>query len=180
MPCVEGQALGNEHGIDTPADTRFNVCSLNMSFRICKSIEIENGHLLTKHPDKCRFPHGHSRRVDIVLAAEKLDANDMVCDFKAIKAAIETFLDSWDHAFCLNTEDPQFAHFQKTYGVQIIPFEKADPTSEMMAKTIFDVLKKRLADSASTSDARYRVPAGVRVERVRVTETSSSWAEYAE
>src|SRR5947209_8102903 len=35
-----------------------------MAFRICKTIEIENGHMLSKHPDKCRFPHGHSRRVE--------------------------------------------------------------------------------------------------------------------
>jgi len=61
-----------------------------------------------------------------------------------------------------------------------VPFEKADPTSELMAKTIFDELKRRLAESAAAPDTRYRVSAGVRVERVRVTETSSSWAEYAE
>ncbi|MFT3783901.1 MAG: 6-carboxytetrahydropterin synthase [Nibricoccus sp.] len=151
-----------------------------MPFRISKSFEIETGHLLTKHPDKCRFPHGHSRRVDIVLTAQSLDANDMVCDFKAVKAALKPFLDSLDHAFCLNTDDPQFAYYQKTYGTQIVPFEKTDPTSEIMAKTIFDELRRRLADGAALADARYRVPAGVRIERVRVTETSSSWAEYYE
>lgn len=151
-----------------------------MPFRISKSFEIESGHLLTKHPDKCRFPHGHSRRVTLVLAADALDVNDMVCDFKAVKAAMYEFLDAWDHAFCLNTDDPQFAHFQKTYGVNIIPFEKKDPTSEVMAKTIFDELKRRLAGTDGQPDPRYAVPPGVRVERVRVTETSSSWAEYAE
>jgi 6-pyruvoyltetrahydropterin/6-carboxytetrahydropterin synthase len=151
-----------------------------MPFRISKSFEIETGHLLSKHPDKCRFPHGHSRRVDIVLAADALDANDMVCDFKAVKAALGPFLDSLDHAFCLNTDDPQFAYFQKIYGAQIVPFTKTDPTSEVMAKTIFDELKRRLAEQNGKPDLRYRVPAGVRIERVRVTETSSSWAEYSE
>lgn len=151
-----------------------------MPFRISKSFEIETGHLLTKHPDKCRFPHGHSRRVEIVLAADGLDANDMVCDFKAVKAALGPFLETLDHAFCLNTDDPQFAHFQKVYGVQIVPFTQVDPTSEVMAKTIFDELKRRLAEPGGVADARYRVPAGVRIERVRVTETSSSWAEYSE
>ena len=151
-----------------------------MPFRISKSFEIETGHLLTKHPDKCRFPHGHSRRVEIVLAADALDANDMVCDFKAVKAALKPFLDGWDHAFCLNTEDPNFEFFKKTYGDQIVAFQGTDPTSEVMAKTIFDALKRRLAESAGRPDPRYSVPAGVRVERVRVTETSSSWAEYSE
>lgn len=151
-----------------------------MPFRISKSFEIETGHLLSKHPEKCRFPHGHSRRVDIVLVTEKLDANDMVCDFKAVKAALGSFLESWDHAFCLNTEDPQFAHFQKAYGGQIVPFERTDPTSEVMARTIFQELQRRLAENGGAIDDRYRIPPGVRVERVRVTETSSSWAEYSE
>jgi len=172
--------FADERGIDTPAESRVSINVSSMPFRISKSFEIETGHLLTKHPDKCRFPHGHSRRVQIVLAADALDVNDMVCDFKAVKAALKPFLDAWDHAFCMNTDDPQFAFFQKTYGVNIIPFEKKDPTSEVMAKTIFDELKRRLAGADGRPDPRYSVPAGVRVESVRVTETSSSWAEYSE
>ena len=50
-----------------------------------KSIEVESGHQLSKHPDKCQFPHGHSRKVEIELEADELDANDMVCDFKIVK-----------------------------------------------------------------------------------------------
>jgi 6-pyruvoyltetrahydropterin/6-carboxytetrahydropterin synthase len=44
-----------------------------MPYRICKSLEIENGHMLSKHPDKCRFPHGHSRKVEFVIEADELD-----------------------------------------------------------------------------------------------------------
>lgn len=180
MTPVVPLILANERGIDTPTDFGLFIDVSAMPFRISKSFEIETGHLLTKHPDKCRFPHGHSRRVQIVLAADALDTNDMVCDFKAVKAALKPFLDAWDHAFCINTDDPQFAFFQKTYGAQIVAFTKMDPTSEVMAKTIFDELKRRLAGPDGQPDVRYAVPAGVRVERVRVTETSSSWAEYSE
>ena len=56
-----------------------------MSFRICKAFEIESGHMLSKHPDKCAFPHGHTRRVEFVLDADELDKNEMVCDFKIVK-----------------------------------------------------------------------------------------------
>ena len=42
-----------------------------MPYRICKSLEIENGHMLSKHPDKCRFPHGHTRKVEFVIEAER-------------------------------------------------------------------------------------------------------------
>lgn len=56
-----------------------------MPYRICRIFEIENGHILSKHPEKCRFPHGHTRRVEIVFEADDLDANDMVCDFKVLR-----------------------------------------------------------------------------------------------
>ena len=46
-----------------------------MPYRICKTLEIENGHMLTHHPDKCRFPHGHSRKVEIIIEADELDLN---------------------------------------------------------------------------------------------------------
>ncbi|MBI2514060.1 MAG: 6-carboxytetrahydropterin synthase [Opitutae bacterium] len=148
-----------------------------MPYRIAKSFEIETGHLLTKHPEKCRFPHGHSRRVEVVLAADTLDANDMVCDFKAVKHALADFLARWDHAFAINTADPQFAYFQQVYGERVVPFTDTDPTSEVMAKAVFDELTRRLA--ARTPVDGYLIGQHVRVERVRITETSSSWAEYS-
>ena len=149
-----------------------------MPFRICKTFEVESGHLLSKHPDKCRFPHGHSRTVEVVLAADQLDANDMVCDFQTVKTALTAFLETWDHALCLNTTDPHFEFFRKTYGDRIIPFENTDPTSEVMAKAIFEELQRRLAETARNPALGHAVPAGVRVDRVRVTETSTTWAEY--
>ena len=149
-----------------------------MPFRICKSFEVESGHLLSKHPGKCRFPHGHSRRIDVVLVADALDANDMVCDFKALKDAVQSFVDRWDHALCLNTADPQFAHLAQTYGTHIVPFANTDPTSEVLARAVFDEATRRLGAAAGEATATFAIPAGVRVERVRGTETSSSWAEY--
>lgn len=150
-----------------------------MPFRICKSIEIESGHMLSKHSGNCRFPHGHSRRIDIVVVSDELDAADMVCDFKALKAALAPFLAEWDHALCLNTADPQFAHLQNAYGARVVPFPNCDPTSERMAQVVFSEAKRRLRETI-TSDATISIPARVRIERVRVTETSSSWAEYFE
>ena len=149
-----------------------------MPFRICKTFEIESGHLLSKHPKKCRFPHGHSRKVEVVLAADELDANDMVCDFQTVKVALTAFLETWDHALCLNTSDPNFAFYRQTYGDRIIPFEQTDPTSEVMARTIFMELQRQLAEMAENAALRLVVPPGVQVDRVRVTETSTTWAEY--
>ena len=147
-----------------------------MPFRICKRFEIESGHILSKHHGKCRFPHGHSRRVEVVVTADTLDANDMVCDFSVLKEALRELLDSWDHALCLNTKDPEFAFYQRTYGARVIPFDGRDPTSEVLAQTVFHELRRRLAGVV----AEHRIPATIRVECVRVSETSNSWAEFYE
>lgn len=156
-----------------------------MSFRICKIFEIESGHLLSKYPGKCRFPHGHSRRVEVVLVADQLDANDMVCDFKALKETLHGFIETWDHALCINDADPQYTFYQQTYGANVVAFAQTDPTSEVMARVIFAEAKARLAAttgarSANPSGTPYPISAAVRIERVRVSETSSSWAEYFE
>jgi 6-pyruvoyltetrahydropterin/6-carboxytetrahydropterin synthase len=113
-----------------------------------------------------------------VLAADELDANDMVCDFRTIKAALAALMESWDHAFCINTNDPQFAFYRETYGDRIIPFDQMDPTSEAMARAVFDELERRLTGAIANRYPQASPAPKVRIERVRVTETSTSWAEY--
>ena len=148
-------------------------------FRICKTLEIENGHMLARHPDACRFPHGHSRKVEIVLEAEELDANGMVCDFKIVKDAIGKFLDTFDHALCMNTEDPMYPTLKAAFGERVIAFEKTEPTTEVLAKTFFDAIARGLTDYAVREDTRYPLRPEVRLSSVRVWETSSSWAEFS-
>jgi 6-pyruvoyltetrahydropterin/6-carboxytetrahydropterin synthase len=142
-----------------------------MPFRIAKRFVVETGHLLTKHPGACRFPHGHSRTIEIVVSAAHLDANDMVCDFKALKHAAADVVARYDHAFALNTADPQFATLRASYGERVLGFVGADPTSELLAREIFRAVRERIAASLRPE---------VQLERVRVTETETSWAEYWE
>ena len=149
-----------------------------MPYRICKTFEVENGHMLSKHPDKCRFPHGHTRKVELVLEADALDGNDMVCDFKAVKEAVGEFLERFDHAMCMNVADPMYAEMKSRYGEQIVGFEGTDPTTEVLAKVVHDHLQAKLRAEMRTA-GKYPVQTGVRVAKVRVWETSSSWAEYA-
>lgn len=139
-----------------------------MPFRIAKSFTIESGHLLSKHPGACRFPHGHSRTVEIIVVSDVLNGADMVCDFKAVKTAAAAAVDRFDHAFALNTADPRFAELRAAYGDRVIGFENTDPTTEVLAREIFRHVQPQLA------------VVGVRLERVRVTETASSWGEYWE
>lgn len=148
-------------------------------YRICKRIELESGHLLSKHPGNCQFPHGHTRSVELVFAAESLDDNDMVMDFKLIKEMLGNFLDRFDHALCMNTDDANYELFRRSYGERIIPFEHQDPTSEAMAYTVFRYAQEALR-RAIEGEFTYKARACVRLERVRIWETSSCWAEYGE
>lgn len=151
-----------------------------MAYRICKTFEVESGHMLSKHPDRCRFPHGHTRTVEIVLEAVELDDNEMVCDFKLLKDAMAEYLDNLDHSMCMNTEDPKYDDFKAIYGDRIIDFDGMDPTSEVMACTIHEACKARLAERLGVAEQEYTLRADVRIVSVRVWETSSSWAEYSE
>ena len=148
-------------------------------YRICKCIELESGHLLSKHPGNCQFPHGHTRSVELVFAAETLDDHEMVMDFKAIGEMMNEFLEQFDHALCMNTADPNYEVFRGIYGDRIIPFEQMDPTSEAMAHAVFCHAQTAL-NKAKAGALRYPVRDCVKLERVRVWETSSSWAEYGE
>jgi 6-pyruvoyltetrahydropterin/6-carboxytetrahydropterin synthase len=151
-----------------------------LAYRICKSFEVESGHMLSKHPGLCRHPHGHSRTVEVVIAANTLDAGDMVCDFKTIKLALNEHLASLDHALAMNSADPLLKQMDaKTQ--RIVVYENADPTTEVMAERIFRFLQSELAGGRVYTDDRgdqYRFPPGLRLERVRVSETSSTWAEF--
>jgi 6-pyruvoyltetrahydropterin/6-carboxytetrahydropterin synthase len=149
-----------------------------MPFRIAKSFTVESGHLLTKHPGACRFPHGHSRTVEIVLVSDQLDDRDMVCDFKAVKAAAVHAVMQFDHTFALNTADPRCTEMRAAYGDRVVALPDTDPTTEVLARVIFQEVRARIAEAPASSD--FPLAPGVRLERVRVTETASSWAEYWE
>ena len=149
-----------------------------MPYRVCKAIEIENGHMLSKHPDKCKYPHGHTRKVEFVLEADELDDNEMVCDFKIVKQVIDGYLQTYDHAMCVNTSDPMFDTLKEAYGERVIGFENLDPTTELIAKTVFDVFQAKLDEYRKQPNPCYPLQADIRIVKVRVWETTSSWAEY--
>jgi 6-pyruvoyltetrahydropterin/6-carboxytetrahydropterin synthase len=149
-------------------------------FRIAKTFEVEYGHRLSKHPEKCRFPHGHSLRIEVVARGRSLDDNDMVCDYKALKMVVEELVSGLDHAMALNSSDPKLAALQAV-GDRVLLFEEQDPTTEVVARWLYDGIAERLADGGrvtSPAGIEYRLPTDLELERVRVWETRTSWAEY--
>jgi 6-pyruvoyltetrahydropterin/6-carboxytetrahydropterin synthase len=149
-------------------------------FRIAKLFEIETGHRLSKHPEKCRFPHGHSRKVEVVLRAAELDACDMVCDYKALKTVVASVLERFDHAMLLAADDPEREAFAP-FAERVVLLAEGDPTTEVLARRLFEEITRAFAAGRgirANGGAEYRVPGSVTVERVRVWETASSWGEY--
>jgi 6-pyruvoyltetrahydropterin/6-carboxytetrahydropterin synthase len=148
-----------------------------MPYRVCKSFTVESGHMLSKHPERCRFPHGHTRVIEVVLEADTLDTRDMVADFKAIKLMVGAFIERFDHAMAIHADDPLRADLERVHPGSTVVFHDADPTTEVLAREIFRHAAERLTTGFSAEG--YTIdPARVRLRRVRVGETPSSWAEF--
>ncbi|HHQ47784.1 MAG TPA: 6-carboxytetrahydropterin synthase [Acidobacteria bacterium] len=149
-------------------------------FRIAKTFEAEYAHRLSKHPEKCRFPHGHRLRIEVVVRGEQLDANDMVCDYKALKTLVLELVRRLDHAVAINADDPHREPLERM-SERVVVFQGADPTSEVVARWLSEQIARRLksgSEIAAPSGVVYHLPEGLELERVRVWETATSWAEY--
>jgi 6-pyruvoyltetrahydropterin/6-carboxytetrahydropterin synthase len=136
--------------------------------------------MLSKHPGRCRFPHGHSRVVTLVVSGSRLDRNDMVCDFKALKLALERACDRFDHAMVINSEDPIAGQLGESVERTVL-FESEDPTTEVLARRIYESLRRIILEGEPLRDEEgisYCLPRDLVIERVRVTETDCTWAEY--
>ena len=99
-----------------------------MHVRLAKSFTFEAAHWLPCFPEghKCRRMHGHSFRVDIVVEGDVDPAKGYLVDYGDIKRATEPVERALDHT-CLND----------IAGLEV-------PTSEMIAKWIWDRLKPSL------------------------------------
>ena len=97
---------------------------------------------------KCEKLHGHTWKAEIFVLGEKTDANGMVVDFGILKSALEKITEKLDHTYLNEIK------------------EIGNPTSENIAKYIFDSLKKTLPKTPT-------------LEKVRVWESPKSWCEYS-
>ncbi|MCF7791010.1 MAG: 6-carboxytetrahydropterin synthase [Victivallales bacterium] len=151
-------------------------------YRVCKTFRLETGHFLTSQQTQsdCRMPHGHSRTVEIIISAENLDESNMVFDFQAFKAAFGDYLNSLDHAMYINSSSKHFKYFKDNFE-KVIAFE-GDPTSEVIAEVMFkhfDKVLKKGTVIKTKNNFYYKITNDIRLERVRLWETSTSWAEYS-
>ncbi len=119
---------------------------------LAKSFTFEAAHWLPTFPEghKCRRLHGHSFRVEIVIEGEVEASKGYLLDYGEISAAVKPLRRRLDH-YLLNEIE----------GLEI-------PTSEVLAKWIFDRLKPALAmlsevivHETCTSRCHYRGPSSL-------------------
>jgi 6-pyruvoyltetrahydropterin/6-carboxytetrahydropterin synthase len=109
-------------------------------------------HCLRGYQGECAALHGHNWTVQAVLQVKELDRIGIAVDFKKLKRDLDGILDEFDHT---NISDHP-------------AFKELNPTSEIIAKTIYEMLSPKINDG------------NVKLHRVRVCESPTSGATYFE
>jgi len=94
-------------------------------FDISVREDFSSAHNLRGYKGKCESLHGHNWRVEVVVSSKKLDKTGMVMDFKKLKEIVYSAIKDLDHKY-LN---------------DIPYFKKVNPTSENIARYIFNKIK---------------------------------------
>ncbi len=100
----------------------------------------------------CEHLHGHNWKVEVAVVGSSLGDDGLLMDFRVIKNYTKEIIDELDHKF-LN---------------EIDAFKSAEPSSENIARYIFETLTNRLNVE------------GVRVSKVTAWESDSASASYME
>jgi len=97
-------------------------------FELMIETQFASAHQLRGYKGVCENLHGHNWKVQIFVLAERLNEIDIAIDFHELKKLAEEVIMPLDHGF-LN---------------DIFPFTEKNPSSENIAKWIFDSLRKKL------------------------------------
>ena len=109
-------------------------------------------HQLRGYKGGCEQLHGHNWKVQVHVIAEKLNDIDIAIDIHELKKYANEVVGQLDHDF-LN---------------QIFPFTEKNPSSENIARWIYESLKKKINND------------NVRVSAVTVWESDTASATYYE
>ena len=109
-------------------------------------------HRLENFYGKCESLHGHNWKVEVSVTARELDKAGLGIDFKQLKSTTITLLKGLDHKY-LN---------------ELAPFREVSPSSENIARYLYDELSRTLNDG------------NVNVAMVTVWESDFACASYSE
>ncbi|MBX3385568.1 MAG: 6-carboxytetrahydropterin synthase [Phycisphaeraceae bacterium] len=106
--------------------------------------------------------HGHNFRVKAGVVGEALDGEGLLVDFHAVEGALRGVLDGWNNRN-LN-ECP--------------PFDRLNPTAELIARTLYELMTERLAACGVQSGGAETPDTRARLGWVSVTEAPGCTARY--
>ena len=120
-------------------------------FEVTIKTEFAAAHSLRNYRGACESIHGHNWKVDVYVRSAKVDKAGLAIDFKILKGKTHEIIAGLDHCYINDRE----------------PFTELSPSSENIAKYIYDNLKTEL-------------PPGVTLHKVTVWETDVDAASYLE
>ncbi|MCH7605937.1 MAG: 6-carboxytetrahydropterin synthase [Chloroflexi bacterium] len=126
----------------------------------------DSGHRLLDYDGKCAFPHGHTYRAEVFLAADSLDRRGLVFDFTELKHNIKAWIDAnWDHAFLVNSRDTELiAGLASSAKGRIYQFPDENPSCEVISRELY----RKVAELC-----------GVTPVKVRLWESLDQYAEFS-
>jgi 6-pyruvoyltetrahydropterin/6-carboxytetrahydropterin synthase len=107
-------------------------------------------HNLINYQGDCENLHGHNWKIEVTVGTRELDKAGLGVDFKILKRETNRVLDQLDHKY-LN---------------ELTPFRECSPSSENIARYLFEQLSGVLNNSTIT------------VEKVNVWESEYACASY--
>ena len=116
--------------------------------KICTSFAA--AHNLINYAGDCENLHGHNWKIEVTVAAKELDKSGLGIDFKILKKETKQLLGLLDHKY-LN---------------DLKPFADKSPSSENIARFLFEELEKSLNND------------NIRVDNVNVWESDNACACY--
>jgi len=121
-------------------------------YKVSVEHHFDAAHALRGYKGKCESIHGHRFKVVVRVVATELDDTGLAYDFTELKAKLKAILEKFDH----------------TLVNEVPPFDKINPSSENMARTIYGELRETLKEAPVILDA------------VEVWESPTSGVEYRE
>lgn len=118
-------------------------------YEITVKAHFDTAHALRGYRGKCEALHGHRFEVVVCVATEDLNEIGLAYDFAELKRILrEQVISRLDHANLNETP----------------PFDKVNPSSENIARFIYDEMRKALS--------------GIKLRWVQVWESPDAWVTY--
>lgn len=97
-------------------------------YEIAVEMDFDAAHSLRGYKGKCEALHGHRFKIVATIKGNKLDDIGLAYDFTLLKKYLGEIIAKYDHT---NLND-------------VSPFTRINPSSENIAVTVYDELKKKL------------------------------------